>query len=105
MTADRELVLAWLKRAQEPDIRNPAAFAATGIASGKPPGPRVREVRGSHGVSVKLEDDEPARSWNVFAYDKDDRASLVGNFDDRDEARRVRDEHDAKGGAYMEAVT
>jgi hypothetical protein len=105
LTADPELVSAWLKRAQEPDVVNAAAYADSGIASGSPPGPRVTEVRGTHGVSTQLEEPARPRSWKVYALGEDDTMVLVGDFDDRDEARRVFEEHDAKSGAAMEAVT
>jgi hypothetical protein len=104
LVEDRDRVLAWLTRAREPDVLNTAAFADSGIVGGGWPGPRAIEVRGTHGVSTQPEDDKPASAWNVYALNEDDTMVLVGCFDDRDEARRVYAEHDAKGGAAMEAV-
>jgi DNA-binding transcriptional ArsR family regulator len=105
LSADPALAIAWLRRAREPDVINPEAFADAGIASGSLPGPRLTEVRGSHGVSVQLEGEPAARAWKVYAWDDDqDAMVLVGTYDDRDEARRILEEHDAQGGATMEAV-
>jgi hypothetical protein len=105
LAEDPARVLAWLKRAQEPDVKNAAAFADAGIAAGGWPGFQAREVRGSHGFSVRPADEVPSGPWEVYGLNgAGDALNLVGTFDDLDEARRVYDEYDAKGGAAMKVV-
>jgi hypothetical protein len=105
LAEDHDRVMAWLERAQEPDVLNPAAYAWSGITAGGWPTARVSEVRGSHGTSVRPEGQKSKGPWEVYALNGNgDAMSLVGRFDDLAEARRVYAEHDEKGGATLTPV-
>ncbi|MEK6275518.1 MAG: hypothetical protein AABM30_09290 [Actinomycetota bacterium] len=106
LAEDHDRVMAWLERAQEPDVLNPAAYAWSGITAGDWPTAKVSEVRGSHGTSVRLEDKKSKGPWEVYALNGNDEAMhLVGRFDDLAEARRVYAEHDERSGATLMRAT
>jgi hypothetical protein len=105
LAEDHDRVMAWLERAQEPDVRNPAAFAWSGITSGAWPIPQASEVRGSHGLTVLHEEEESSGPWEVQALNgSGDKMVVVGRFDDLAEARLVYAEYEEKGGATLTPV-